>query len=99
MKKYNKNPLPLLTPAQVGSGQYSGVFIDDTGTPGQDSPSVHLDSDRKTWVAVILNQEQLAEAQERMRDSLIELELFLGVRDLHFADDPSDKGNHPHDPL
>ena len=92
MSKKKQIHLPLLTPAQVGSGQYSGVFIDDSGTPGQDSPSVHLDSGRKTWVAVLMTHDQLAEAGQEMPGALNELQRTVGMREFHFADLFSGKG-------
>ena len=92
MSKRKHISFPLLTPAQVGSGQYSGVFIDDSGTPGQDSPSVHLDRGRKTWVAVLLTHDQLTEESQEMPGALNELQQSVGIREFHFADLLSGKG-------
>jgi hypothetical protein len=87
-----KNRFPLLSPAQVGSGQYSGVFIDDTGAPGHHSPTIYLHPDRKTWVAVLLTHEQLVEAYQQMPRALEELHQSLGIREFHFAELLSGKG-------
>lgn len=86
------NHFPLLSPAEVGSGQYAGVFIDDTGTPGHDSPTIHLHKNRRTWVAVVLTHEHLLEAYHQMPRALEELKQSFNLREFHFSDLLSGKG-------
>lgn len=74
------------------SGHYCGVFIDDTGTPGQSSPSPHLDPSRKTWVALVLSSSQLATVYREFPGVLQELHRQLGVSEFHATELLSGKG-------
>ena len=35
----------------------TGIFVDDAGTPGADTPSQYLPEHRKSWCAVIIPKE------------------------------------------
>lgn len=75
-----------LSSEKLFSGNYSGVFIDDTGTPGQTSSSRHLHSDRKSWVAVLLTPEQMHEVYKEMPMAIKEFKKQFGVGEFHFTD-------------
>jgi hypothetical protein len=72
--------------------QFCGAFIDDSGTPGIDSRSGHLDPNRKTWVAVLFSVENLATVYEEFPETIRELRVRLGVSEFHAADLLSGKG-------
>jgi Protein of unknown function (DUF3800) len=75
------------------SGQFSGMAIDDSGTPGLVAPSVHLHPDRRTWVAVLLPPEDMAEVSAHLPDTIGHICSHLGVSELHFTDIYSGKGS------
>lgn len=77
---------------QLLAGKFCGVFVDDSGTPGQQSESPFLDPSRKTWVAVLLTSTRLADAQRQFPGALQLLSDRLGVREFHAADLLSGKG-------
>ncbi|MCC6544512.1 MAG: hypothetical protein IT392_08435, partial [Nitrospirae bacterium] len=64
----------------------TGVFIDDSGSPGQITESKHLHSERKTWVAVLLPPLQLYDVIEQMPGAIVEMKQQFGVKEFHFAD-------------
>jgi hypothetical protein len=72
-------------------GACGGVFIDDTGSPGLKAPS-HLHPDRKTWVAVIVPQSQMAEVMEQFGNALTGLKELVGADEFHFAEIYNAKG-------
>ncbi len=82
--------------AELASGVRSGVFVDDSGSPGASSA---LDSERKTWVAVVLNSEQVAEVLAQMPGALQELRARTGASEFHFTDIYSGKAPFKDIPL
>src|SRR5438093_343748 len=63
----------LPTVNRLLSAEFCGAFIDDSGTPGQSSPSEHLHPGRKTWVALVLEAHHLATVYREMPGALSEL--------------------------
>lgn len=64
----------------------TGVFIDDTGSPGQVTESKHLHPNRKTWVAVLLPPKQFQDVVDQMPGTIEEMKERFDVREFHFAD-------------
>ncbi len=79
-------------PEALLAGDFSGMAIDDTGTPGHLAPSVHLHPQRKTWVAVLIPPEEMAEVSKNLPGTIAHVCSCLGVDELHFADILSGKG-------
>jgi hypothetical protein len=73
------------------SGRHYGVFIDDTGSPGLRTPG--LNAERKSWVAVLVSPEHVAEVMDQLPQALTFLE-ELGLEDpeFHFTDIWARKG-------
>jgi hypothetical protein len=67
-------------------GRYHGVFIDDTGSPGLTSPTKLLHPDRKSFVAVLVSADDIAEVLHQMPRVIKELKLHTGATEFHFAD-------------
>ena len=53
---------------ELKSGLHYGVFIDDTGSPGLKTPG--LNSQRKSWVAVLVAPSQIAEVMYQIPRAL-----------------------------
>jgi hypothetical protein len=68
------------------------MAIDDSGTPGQVAPSLHLHPDRRTWTAVLLPPEDMAEISTHLPGTVDHIRAHLGVDELHFTDIFSGKG-------
>ena len=68
------------------------IYIDDTGTPGIRSMSKYSDTDRKTWVALILNQEQNSDIKRQMLECISELKKVSKADEFHFTDIYSGSG-------
>ncbi len=64
----------------------TGIYIDDTGTPGIKSKSIYDTTDRKTWVALILSKEQRKEAYSQMEGCIKEIKIMFGASEFHFTD-------------
>ena len=70
---------------ELARGETFGVFIDDSGSPGLSSGSLHLE--RKSWVAVVVPPHQMGEIFIQFPQALSELErITKGVSEFHFAD-------------
>lgn len=70
---------------ELRSGRHYGVFIDDTGSPGLNTPG--LNAQRKSWVAVLVAPSQIAEVMDEMPKALSFLsELGLNNPEFHFTD-------------
>jgi len=67
------------------SGTHYGVFIDDTGSPGETSYKF-LPSGRKTWVAVVIPPSQMKETLINFNTLLNSLKKQFGVSEFHFTD-------------
>lgn len=71
-------------------GKKYGVFIDDTGSPGQKTPNLH--PERKSWVAVIVSPDQMPEVLKEFPGAIQELYNVIGAKEFHFSDLYSGKG-------
>ena len=71
---------------ELKSGQYHGVFIDDTGSPGLATRSAHLHPDRKSFVAVIISAADVGEVLHEMPGAIEQLTSACGATEFHFAD-------------
>lgn len=70
---------------ELRSGRHFGVFIDDTGSPGLMTPGLH--AQRKSWVAVLVPPDQIAEVMDQLPSALSFLrELGLKNPEFHFTD-------------
>ncbi len=78
---------------ELKSGKHFGVFIDDTGSPGLDTPGLNMN--RKTWVAVIIPPHQMPEVMEQLPEALSYLK-EMGIHDpeFHFKDILAGKGDY-----
>ncbi len=79
--------------AELRSGHHFGVFIDDTGSPGLNTPGLH--SKRKSWVAVLVPPHQIIEVMDQLPKALLALKEF-GLKDpeFHFTDIWAGKGDY-----
>lgn len=75
------------------SGEHYGVFIDDSGSPGAIQPGLH--ANRKTWVAVLVQPQRMAEVMDQIPSALSYLS-ELGIRrpEFHFVDIWAPKGEY-----
>lgn len=73
------------------AGDYFGVFIDDTGSPGMADTPAKLQPARKSWVAVVVPPKQVLSVTTAISEMLEPLRQ-LGVQECHFADIYSGKG-------
>lgn len=80
-------------------GETFGVFIDDTGSPGNKAVPRYLHPDRKSWVAVIVEPHVVPGVLEGMADCVTELARLPGVSEFHAADIYSGKGPYRQMPL
>lgn len=64
----------------------TGIYIDDTGTPGMKSKSKYDATDKKTWIALILTPEQRKEAYTQMADCIDEIKSLFNATEFHFTD-------------
>lgn len=71
---------------ELTAGHAGGIFIDDTGSPGLQTQSSRP-ADSKSWVAVIVPQDQMAEVYEQLPRALKGLEeIVSGAKEFHFTD-------------
>lgn len=78
---------------ELRSGRHYGVFIDDTGSPGLDTPGLHRQ--RKTWVAVLVPPHQVVEVMDQLPNALSFLkELGLKDPEFHFSEIWAGKGEY-----
>ena len=82
---------PINLAMELRSGCHYGVFIDDTGSPGLITPGLH--SQRKSWVAVLVQPQQAAEVMDQLPNALSFLR-DRGIKDpeFHFTDIWANKG-------
>jgi len=78
---------------ELRSGRHYGVFVDDTGSPGHETPGLHLK--RKSWVAVLVPPSRTSEVMDQLPNALSCLS-ELGVRnpEFHFTDIWAGKGEY-----
>lgn len=70
---------------ELRSGRHYGVFVDDTGSPGLETPGLHIK--RKSWVAVLVPPHQMADVMDQLPSALSYLrELGITDPEFHFAD-------------
>lgn len=67
-------------------GSAAGVFIDDTGNPGLAETPAYLHPNRKSWVAVIVPRDHIAEVWDQFPNAIEELQRLTGAREFHFSD-------------
>ncbi len=78
---------------ELKSGNHFGVFIDDTGSPGLDTPGLNMN--RKTWVALIIPPHQMSEVMEQLPGALSYLkEMGINDPEFHFKDILAGKGDY-----
>jgi hypothetical protein len=63
-----------------------GIYVDDAGTPGVQSPSDFLHADRKSWAAVIVPDSAAAQVATALDIFLAGFGAEFGARELHFTD-------------
>lgn len=68
------------------------VAFDDTGSPGVDTPSNWLKSNRKTYVAVILLSEQIDQLTNIINAGLELIKAQYGIDEFHLTDIMNGKG-------
>ncbi|NLY01698.1 MAG: DUF3800 domain-containing protein [Rhodopirellula sp.] len=76
---------------KILAGDYFGVFIDDTGSPGMANTPAKLHPNRKSWVAVVVPPTQVLEVTSAINGILQPLR-GLGVKECHCVDIYSGKG-------
>ena len=77
--------LTIQLATELRSGRHYGVFIDDTGSPGLNTPG--LNAKRKSWVAVIVPPAHVAEVMDQLPSALSFLkEVGIKNPEFHFAD-------------
>ncbi len=62
------------------------ICIDDSGTPGTEAASKHLHKDRKTWVAIFFDEEDVAFLSKGYPSILNAVKDRFGSEELHFTD-------------
>lgn len=78
---------------ELRSGNHYGVFIDDSGSPGLNTPGLH--SQRKTWIALVVPPHLVADLMDQLPEALSLLrELGLKDPEFHFADIWAGKGEY-----
>jgi hypothetical protein len=68
------------------AGRIHGVFIDETGSPGLINTPTHLHSKRKSWVAVVVPRNVIAEVWDQFPHAINALKKLTGASEFHFAD-------------
>lgn len=78
---------------ELRTGNYHGVFIDDTGSPGLSTPGLHRE--RKTWIAVLVPPQWVVDLMVQLPEGLGLLSEF-GLKDpeFHFAEIWAGKGEY-----
>jgi hypothetical protein len=71
---------------ELKRGQYHGVFVDDTGSPGLARGSVGPHPERKSFVAVFISSVDIGEVLREMPGAIEELTSATGATELHFSD-------------
>jgi hypothetical protein len=71
---------------ELKRGQYHGVFIDDTGSPGLATGGVGPHRERKSFVAVFISSVDIGEVLREMPGAIEELTSATGATEFHFSD-------------
>ena len=71
----------------------AGIYIDDSGTPGAQSPSAFLDRDRKSWAAVIVPDDAASDVGACLDIFLEGIRRDHSANELHFTDIESGRGS------
>jgi len=77
----------------------AGIYIDDAGTPGQESKSKYLHTDRKSWAAVIIPPEIQYDVRDAMNTFVDGVKQDFGADELHFTDIYSGRPPYKNVPL
>lgn len=78
---------------ELRSGRHYGVFVDDTGSPGLETPGLH--AKRKSWVAVLVPPSQTAEVMDQLPNALSYLkEVGISSPEFHFTDIYAGRGDY-----
>lgn len=72
--------------SELTAGQCGAFFIDDTGSPGLADTPAHLHRQRKSWVAVYVDEDQIREVMDQFPGALAELEERVGAKEFHSID-------------
>ena len=79
--------------SEFSRGETGSVFIDDSGSPGGETPSPSLHPERKTWAAVIVKRHLIAEILDQgLRAVSVIRSLVPGFREFYFVEIFSGKG-------
>jgi hypothetical protein len=70
----------------------SGIYIDDSGNPGAEAPSIFLPESRKSWAAVIIPESIANDIEQAMSIFLGGIMQDYGLSELHFTDIYSGRG-------
>lgn len=62
------------------------LAIDDSGLPGAETHSKHLNPNRKTWLGVYISGDSRSEFEPILQNALIKLQCELGIEEFHFTD-------------
>ena len=71
---------------ELRAGNLDGVFIDETGSPGLQTKTRALHSERKSWVGVIVPRSHMKEVWEQLPHALDELSRLTRANEFHFTD-------------
>ena len=69
-----------------------GIYIDDTGNPGEEALSVFLPESRKSWAAVVIPKIIAPQVEHAMNIFLEGIKKDFGADELHFTDIYSGRG-------
>ena len=69
-----------------------GIYLDDTGNPGEEALSVFLPESRKSWAAVIITNKIASQVEFAMNIFLEGIKKDFGADELHFTDIYSGRG-------
>lgn len=64
----------------------TGIFIDDTGISGNSTNSKYDTSDRKTWLAVIIDKSIIVDRNLQMRELIADFSKIYKTSEFHFTD-------------
>jgi hypothetical protein len=64
----------------------TGIFIDDTGSSGNSTNSKYDNSDRKTWLAVIIDKSIVEDRNLQMRELIADFSKIYNTSEFHFTD-------------
>lgn len=64
----------------------AAIYIDDTGSPGQETNSRYLQSNRKTWAAVIFNADERESLRKVMEECIGVVKKEFEITEFHFTE-------------